>query len=66
MAQTVSCRAVTARPAFAPGLVHVGFVVGQSGTGTVFSPSSLVSSVNTIPPWLCILVHNVGEEQNAQ
>lgn len=29
------------RPEFSPRLVHVGFVVSQSGTGTDFSPSTL-------------------------
>jgi hypothetical protein len=30
------------RPGFAPGSVHAGFVVDESGTGTGFSPSSSV------------------------
>jgi hypothetical protein len=37
----------------------------ESGTGTSFSPSSLFSSVRIIPPWLSILVFNLGDEQYA-
>jgi hypothetical protein len=33
---------------------------GQSGTGTGFSPSSSVAPVDIIPPWLSILVCDVG------
>jgi hypothetical protein len=36
---------------------------GQSGTGTGFSSSSLVSPVNIMPLWLSILIYNVGDGQ---
>jgi hypothetical protein len=35
----------------------------QSGTGIGLSPSSSGSPVNVIPPWLCILLCRLGDEQ---
>jgi hypothetical protein len=39
-------------------------VSGQSDTGICFSPSSLVSPVNIIPPWLSILIYRLREVNN--
>jgi len=56
MAQAVSRRPLTAEAWFAPGSVHVGFVVGKVALGQVFSPSSSVFPVNIIPPWFSVLI----------
>jgi hypothetical protein len=44
-------------PGFMPGSVHVGFVVDRVVLGQIFLPSSLVSPVTVILPWLCILIY---------
>jgi hypothetical protein len=44
------------RPRFAAGSIHVGFVEGQSGTGTGFSSSSVFPCQCIIPPSLSKLV----------
>jgi hypothetical protein len=37
----------------------------QSGFGAGFSPCSSGFSVNIIPPWLYILIYNLGDEKQA-
>jgi hypothetical protein len=37
----------------------------QSGFGVGFSPYSSGFSVNIIPPWLYILIYNLGDEKQA-
>jgi hypothetical protein len=39
---------------------------GHSGTRTGLSPSSSVSPVSTIPPWLSKLVYHLGDEDWAR
>jgi hypothetical protein len=40
-----------------------GIYGGQSGAGAGFSPSSSVSPVSIISPWLSILIHRLGRPQ---
>jgi hypothetical protein len=43
------------RPIFAPGSVHVGFVMGKVALGQVFLLVLRFYPVNIIPPWFSIL-----------
>jgi hypothetical protein len=36
---------------------------GQSGTGTVFSPSSSAVPFNFIPLWFSVLIYHLGDEK---
>jgi hypothetical protein len=51
------------RPRFAPGSVHVGFVVDKMAFGQVFSPSSSVFPINIITPWPSMLMYHLEDEQ---
>jgi hypothetical protein len=62
MAQAVSRRPLTADSRVRAQVNPCGICVGQSGTGTGFSPSSLVSPVSIIPPSFSILTY-LGDEQ---
>jgi hypothetical protein len=44
---------------FAPGSVHVGFVVDKVATGQVFLRVLRFSHVNIIPQWLSILMYHL-------
>jgi hypothetical protein len=62
MAQAVSSRLLTAE-ARVPVLVRPrGICGGQSGTGTGFYSSSLVSPADIIPPSLSTLIYHLGDE----
>jgi hypothetical protein len=66
MAQAVSRCPIAAKVPEARVLGRVrphGICNGQSGTRTGYSQSSLVSSVNTIPPWFPFFIHQLGDEQ---
>jgi hypothetical protein len=52
MAQAVSCRPLTAEVWVRARVTPCSICVGQSGTATGFSASSLVSPVSIIPPGL--------------
>jgi hypothetical protein len=49
-------------PGFAPGSVHVGFVMGKAAPGQVFFSILLFSAVN-IPPWCSVLIYRLRNEQ---
>jgi len=51
------------RPGFAPGSVHVGFVVDKVALGQVFLRVLRFSPVSIIPPWFSILIYHLGDEQ---
>jgi hypothetical protein len=53
MAEAVSRRPVTG---FAPGSVHVRFVVGRVALGQVFLLVPRCSPFSIIPLWFCILI----------
>jgi hypothetical protein len=46
-------------PGFAPGSLHVGFVVDKVALGQVFLRVLRLSRVNIIPPWLSILIYHL-------
>jgi hypothetical protein len=56
MAQAVSRRLLTAEARICTWVISCGICSGQSDTGTGFSPSSEVSPVRMIPPWLFVLI----------
>jgi hypothetical protein len=51
------------RSGFAPGSVHVGFMVGRVALGQVSLRALRFSPVSFIPPWLSILIYCLGDEQ---
>jgi hypothetical protein len=51
------------RPWFAPGSVHIEFVVYNFALGQVFLRVLPFSLVSIIPPWLFILAYHLGDEQ---
>jgi hypothetical protein len=51
------------RPGFAPGSVHVGFVVDKVALGQVFLRVLPFYPVSIIPPWLYMLIVICGDEQ---
>jgi small-conductance mechanosensitive channel len=53
------------RPEFAPGSVHVRFVVGKVALGQVSVRVHRVSPVSVITLWLFILIYHLGDEQYA-
>jgi hypothetical protein len=59
IAQAVSRRPLTAEAWASP----CGICGGQSRIEISISPSSSVSPVNIIPPWLSILIYHLGYEQ---
>jgi hypothetical protein len=63
MAQAVSYRPLTTEARVRYRVSPCGICGAQSGTGIGFSPSSSVSPVNVIPPWLSLLMYHVGDEQ---
>jgi hypothetical protein len=63
MAQAVSRRHVTVEAKVRGRVSPCGIYGGQSGTGTDFSPSSSVSPVNIIPPWLSMPIYLLCDEQ---
>jgi hypothetical protein len=50
------------RPGFAPTSVLVRFVVDKVVLGEAFLRILWFSSVNSIPPWLSILLYHLGDE----
>jgi hypothetical protein len=63
MAQAVSCQPLTMEARVHTWVNPCGICGGYSGTGTGFSPSSLVFPVSIVPPWLFILTYNLGDDQ---
>jgi hypothetical protein len=61
MAQAVSRRLLTLEAGFAPGSVHVGFMVDKVALGHVFLLVLRFSPVNIIPPWLSILIYYLAK-----
>jgi hypothetical protein len=55
MVQAVSHRPLSAEARVRTQVSTYGFFGEQTGTGTGLSPSSSVSPVSIIPPWLSIL-----------
>jgi hypothetical protein len=49
-------------PGFAPGSIHVGFVVDKVALGQVFLSSSFFP-VSIIPPSFSILIYHLEDEQ---
>jgi hypothetical protein len=62
MAQAVSCLSPRS-PEFAPGSVHVGFVVDKVALGQVFLLVLRLSTVSIIPPSFSIIIYHLGDEQ---
>jgi hypothetical protein len=64
MAQAVSCLSPRS-PGFAPGSVHVGFVVDKVTLGQVFLLVLRFFTVSIIPPSLSILIYeyHLGDER---
>jgi hypothetical protein len=60
MAQAVCCRFLSAHLGFAPGSVHVEFVVDKVALGQVFL-RVIVSPAVIIPPWLSMLIYRLGQ-----
>jgi hypothetical protein len=54
------------RPEFAPGSVHVAFVVDNVVLGQVSFRVLRFPPVNIIPPWLFILTYHLEDEQQAR
>jgi hypothetical protein len=54
------------RPGFAPGSVHVGFVVDKMALEQVFLQVLRFSPVNIIPPWHYMLIYHLQDEQYAR
>jgi hypothetical protein len=52
-------------PEFVPESVHVVSVVDKVALGKVYLQVIQFSPVNIIPPWLSILIYNLGDEQLA-
>jgi hypothetical protein len=50
-------------PGFAPGLIHVGFMVDEVALGEVFLRVLLFFPVNIIPPSFSVLIYHPGDEQ---
>jgi hypothetical protein len=53
------------RPGFAPGSVHMGFVVVRVAMGQDLLRVTLFSPVNIIPLWFSIFMYHLGDEQQA-
>jgi hypothetical protein len=49
------------RPGFAPGSVHVVFVVGEVALGQFFLRVLRSSPVSIIPPWLSMLTYHLAD-----
>jgi hypothetical protein len=54
------------RPWFAPGSVHVGFVVDEVAPGQVFLRALLCSPVYIIPLWFSIHTYHLEDEHYAR
>jgi hypothetical protein len=63
MPQAVRCWPLTAETWVRAWVSLCGICGVQSGTGTGFSPSSLISPVNITPPLLSILTYHLENEQ---
>jgi hypothetical protein len=50
------------KPGFAPGPVHMRFVLDRVTLGQLFSDFCF-PSVSIIPPWLSILIYHLRDEQ---
>jgi hypothetical protein len=54
------------RPRHVPKTVHVGFVVDKVALGQVFSKFlRFYYPLNTIPPWLSMLIYHLQDEKRA-
>jgi hypothetical protein len=62
-AQAVSRRLLTTDTRVRAQGNPCGICGKQSGTGTDFSKSHFVFLVNIIPPWLSVLMYDLGDEQ---
>jgi hypothetical protein len=62
MAQAVS-RLSPRRPGFAPGSVHVGFVMHEVALGQVYLRVLWFSSVSIISQYLSMVIYHLGDEQ---
>jgi hypothetical protein len=65
MTQAVIRQPLTADARFASGSVHEAFTVKKVELGQVFLRVLYFPSVRIIPPWLSILVFNLGDGQYA-
>jgi hypothetical protein len=50
------------KPRFAPGSVHVGFVVDKVALGQVYLGVLRFAPVNIIPPWFLMIICHLGDE----
>jgi hypothetical protein len=66
MAQAVTHRYLTAEARVLARVSPCGNCGGQSGIATGFCPSSSVSPVSIIPPWLSIPIYHLRDEQQAR
>jgi hypothetical protein len=62
-AQAVSRRLLTTEARVRAQGNPCGICGEQSGTATGFSKSPFVFLVNIIPPWLSVLMYDLGDEQ---
>jgi hypothetical protein len=66
MAQALSVLPLTAESQVRAGSVHVGFVVDKVALGQASLRVLRFSPVNIIPPWLSILIYQLGDEQRSR
>jgi len=63
MAQIVNHQPLTTEARVHAQVSPRGICAAKSGSGTGFSLTCSVFAVNTIPPWLSILIYHLGNEQ---